>query len=237
MRQPDIYKSLAFSFFFHSLIVALTFLVVRQPYLSKPQTPYIVSLVETEATQNVFQQTPPQDQANAQAKPSMENAVKHEVVKDIKESRSQIKDIAKQKENDRLVSERIAALEAKKKIERIVAIRKMVDIQGQSSAPASNTNSAARNIQTSVSGSLGGDYYILVIDKIKRHWIFPDNIDKALEAVISINIEKDGRVSINKIERSSGNPLFDRSAMRAINNASPLPAPPYELEIGVRFKP
>ncbi len=237
MRQPGFHTSLAISFFLHSLIAAVTFLAVRQPYLSKPSTPYIVSLVESAATENAFQQSSGQTQASAETARPKEKPVKQEAVKSAKDSKSQAKEAAKQKESDKLVSERIAALEAKKKIERIVAIRKLVDIQGQSSGAASTSGSGPKNIQTSGSISSSGDYYLAVVDKIRKHWIFPDNIDKALEAIISINIERDGRVTINKIEKSSGNQLFDRSAMRAINNASPLPPPPQELEIGVRFKP
>jgi len=40
-----------------------------------------------------------------------------------------------------------------------------------------------------------------------------------------------------RIEKPSGNVLFDRSALRAIAKASPVTPPPYEMEIGVRFYP
>jgi len=77
----------------------------------------------------------------------------------------------------------------------------------------------------------------MVISKIRQHWIFPEAGNKDLLAIISIRIAKDGRIIVDKIEKSSGNPLFDRSALRAINSASPLPPPPEEIEIGVRFRP
>ena len=53
----------------------------------------------------------------------------------------------------------------------------------------------------------------------------------------AIKILKDGTTIVQNIEKSSGNSLFDRSALKALAKASPLPPPPYEMEIGVRFYP
>jgi TonB family protein len=55
--------------------------------------------------------------------------------------------------------------------------------------------------------------------------------------VVSIRILKNGTLQVLNIERSSGIPLFDRSALRAITKASPVTPPPQEMEIGVRFYP
>ena len=60
---------------------------------------------------------------------------------------------------------------------------------------------------------------------------------KNLEAVISVTIMSNGTVKINSVEKSSGNVLFDRSVLRAINKASPVSPPPHEMEIGLRFTP
>lgn len=78
-------------------------------------------------------------------------------------------------------------------------------------------------------------YYALVTQQIWSEWIYPDFDASGLEVVISIKIDKQGRVISQKIEKSSGNTLFDRSAAKAISKASPLPPPAVEMEIGVRF--
>ena len=65
----------------------------------------------------------------------------------------------------------------------------------------------------------------------------PTYWEEGLEAIISVKILKDGTVIVQRVEKSSGNTLFDRSAIRALAKASPLPPPPYEMEIGVRFYP
>ncbi len=83
------------------------------------------------------------------------------------------------------------------------------------------------------------EYGRLVGEEIRRQWQFPTDLlkDKTIEAIVSIRVLKNGFVQILRIEKSSGNPLFDRSALRAITKASPVTSPPHEMEIGVRFYP
>ena len=84
--------------------------------------------------------------------------------------------------------------------------------------------------------STGSDaYYGLITRKIWSEWIYPEYDSSGLEVVISIKIDSQGKVISQEIEKSSGNVLFDRSAVKAISKASPLPPPPVEMEIGVRF--
>lgn len=84
--------------------------------------------------------------------------------------------------------------------------------------------------------STGSDaYYGLITRKIWSEWIYPEYDSSGLEVVISIKIDSEGKVVSQEIEKSSGNVLFDRSAEKAISKASPLPPPPVEMEIGVRF--
>lgn len=78
-------------------------------------------------------------------------------------------------------------------------------------------------------------YYSIISRKIWQQWIYPDMNVSGLEVIISIKIDRSGKVISHEIEKSSGNALFDRSAIRAISKASPLPPPHGEMEIGVRF--
>jgi TonB family protein len=78
-------------------------------------------------------------------------------------------------------------------------------------------------------------YYSLITSKIWGQWVYPDLSSTGLETVVSIKIDKEGRIVSQDIEKSSGNRLFDRNAAKALLNASPLPPPPFEMEIGVRF--
>lgn len=84
--------------------------------------------------------------------------------------------------------------------------------------------------------STGADsYYALITRKIWSEWIYPESELSGLEVIIAIKIDNEGKVISHEIEKSSGNTLFDRSAIKAVLKASPLPPPPVEMEIGVRF--
>ncbi|MBE0426001.1 MAG: TonB family protein [Nitrospirae bacterium] len=130
------------------------------------------------------------------------------------------------------IEDKISVLEAKKKIERIVNLRSIVSLK------AGNDDSKISSPETShAKGSLFDDYYSKISSEIRQQWVYPDIGQKDIEAIISIKILKDGTAIVKGIEKSSGNTLFDRSAIRALAKASPLSPPPYEMEIGVRFYP
>ena len=88
-------------------------------------------------------------------------------------------------------------------------------------------------------------YFRLLDEKIRSNWTVPAlavGEKETLMVQLRIVIEKDGRVSQVRMEKTSGNPYFDDSVRRAINKASPLPVPPEQLrggedhyEIGFRF--
>ena len=87
-------------------------------------------------------------------------------------------------------------------------------------------------------------YYSAVYQQIHDHWVLPDlqNWDNALEAVLVINIRKDGVVTDSFFERKSENIYFNQFVLKALKESSPLPPFPGQLdkntlEIGLRFKP
>jgi colicin import membrane protein len=89
------------------------------------------------------------------------------------------------------------------------------------------------------------DFFRRLEERVRSSWILPGGLvrDAAnLVVELRIVIEKDGRVSGERIERGSGNAFFDDSVLRAIRKASPLPTPPEQLrggedhyEVGFRF--
>jgi colicin import membrane protein len=90
-------------------------------------------------------------------------------------------------------------------------------------------------IPSHVSSADAESYYALITKKIWSEWIPPDYEATGLEVVISMKIDTDGKVYEQEIEKSSGNDIFDRAAAKAIIKATPLPPPPVEMEVGVRF--
>lgn len=85
-------------------------------------------------------------------------------------------------------------------------------------------------------------YYLVALrNKISAHWLpapMPPGAS-ARAAMVYFRIEKDGRVSDAAVETPSGNAFFDRAALRAVLNASPLaPLPPDfpALSLGVHLE-
>lgn len=96
-----------------------------------------------------------------------------------------------------------------------------------------------------VSPELLAIYNSIVQAKILQEWTIPENLLKEmvdLETIIVVIIERDGRIQKPKLEKKSGNTIYDQSAMRAIKKAEPFPPIPKELgentlEYEMRFTP
>jgi len=82
-------------------------------------------------------------------------------------------------------------------------------------------------------------YYIRqVAGKIREKW--DGKAIPGQQPAVIFEIGRDGRVNQLTINKSSGNPLYDQVALRAINDAGPFPPLPDEfkkpvLRIGLQF--
>ncbi len=65
----------------------------------------------------------------------------------------------------------------------------------------------------------------IIRQKVTRSWARPPGAREGLECLVLVRVVPGGAVLSTQILRSSGNPIFDRSAENAINKASPLPVP------------
>ena len=89
----------------------------------------------------------------------------------------------------------------------------------------------------------GGDFpYTIYIDRMKTligtHWLRPQVGDNT-EAVVYFAIDRDGSIRDARVESASGNGLYDRAALRAILESSPLPPLPFGYNgtyLGVHLK-
>lgn len=84
-----------------------------------------------------------------------------------------------------------------------------------------------------------GEFYGNIIkQKIEQYWVYHGFKTSGLSAIVSIRIKKDGKIILEGFEKSSGDTLFDRSILKALVEASPLPPPPQgDIEIGLVFTP
>jgi colicin import membrane protein len=87
-----------------------------------------------------------------------------------------------------------------------------------------------------------GRYYMAVFNKIQSAWVLPHYYEQEqLMATVEITIRADGRIVNTQFEKKSGDAKFDRSVMRAIQKANPLPPLPPGIKeplltLGIRFK-
>jgi TonB family protein len=86
-------------------------------------------------------------------------------------------------------------------------------------------------------------YYTEIWNAIRRQWALPEFLKtQKLETVLVVVVRRDGKVLDLRVEKSSGNEIYDESARRAVRKAEPLPAfpaiySPAQEEIGLRFRP
>ena len=60
--------------------------------------------------------------------------------------------------------------------------------------------------------------------KVHNNWTYAGDAT-GLEVAISVKVTRDGGVASANVGRSSGDVIFDRSAVNALQKASPLPFP------------
>lgn len=223
MIGPSLQRLTLLSLAFHLIFFLATFLVIKQSGRFVMPSPYVVNLVGSDVRTEGKSET--QSVSHARIPPAKKEN------KTPVDKTEKTKSVSKAEEQH--VSDRIAALQAKKKIEKLVNLRNVISLKGSGEGkPASSAGAAGKG-----GGPLVDDYYSKITRDIWQNWVFPDTGNKDLEAIISIKILRDGSLHVNRIEKSSGSGLFDRSALRAIAKASPATPPPYEMEIGVRFYP
>lgn len=230
MRGPSLQKTTIISFTLHLTACLIVLLVVKQSNKIILPTSYTVNLVSPDV---VFSEHKGKD--TAAIPQSSKSPVPAKVVskKKVEKASRRRKDTHAGSES---IEEKIAVLSAKKQVEKLVKLRSVIDLKASDTKGKSTVETSAAPAST-VKGSLFDDYYAKIMGEIKHQWIWTDTGEKDLEAVISIKILRDGTTLIKRVEKSSGNNLFDRSAVRALTKANPLPPPPYEMEIGVRFYP
>lgn len=86
------------------------------------------------------------------------------------------------------------------------------------------------------------EYYNTVGSMVRSEWIFPGQAVPGLQAIVTIKIAPDGKLLAMRVERASGNTLFDQSAVKAVEKVGDFPPLPEDieeeyLEIGIRFCP
>lgn len=220
MIEPGLRKTTLLSFIIHLTIILVATIVLKQSNYFHVPSPYIVNLVSPDVLKGTKQEKNVNVFGSIEKLPRSPNVSEKEISR-----KETLRD-------QKIIEDKISAIAAKKKIEKIVKLRSIISLKASDADSQKSTLSASKG-----EGSLFDDYYSKISKEIWQHWVYPDIGQKDIEAIISIKILKDGTTIVQGIEKSSGNALFDKSAIRALAKANPLSPPPYEMEIGVRFYP
>jgi colicin import membrane protein len=108
-----------------------------------------------------------------------------------------------------------AEAEGKRK-EQERALQEQLAREEQERAQAQAVSASAREIDR---------FKALIAQKVERNWTRPPEFHKGLVCTIRVRTVSSGEVVSAAVVRSSGNPLFDRSAEVAVRKATPLPVP------------
>ncbi|HDH02528.1 MAG TPA: cell envelope integrity protein TolA, partial [Nitrospirae bacterium] len=233
MREPSLKETAVLSLILHALVFFTALLLIKKTSLVTLPSPYMVRLVspakviakKTKATVSTVR-TKKKVKTKTEAK--VETVRNSRPAKVAKKKAVPVKKAPQSSEGVTL-EERIAAIRAKKRIRTVVALRKTVLSVKKEQKPKEVQPPAREDAATSEGTPGGGDslmagYYSLVQERVWSEWVFPEfRTGQGLEAVVDIKIYRNGRVKIQGIKKSSGNTLFDRSVLRAISKASPLP--------------
>lgn len=210
-------KMIAVSAIFHLIVLCL--FVVRLRYVSN-ETLIFQSAVRVDLVGLPAKNIP------EQVTETPESSEPTETVEPIREKASPAK--AQPKE---------AAVDLKKKqstaIEKLKALQAIEDLKRVEETKRPNAPPIKGNVispGSAIKGLARGEYdaYIGKIDShIKQSWLLPEWLAKAGHRTrILVKFDERGVVLERKIILTSGNSTYDEAAMKAVDAASPFPAPP-----------
>ena len=79
-----------------------------------------------------------------------------------------------------------------------------------------------------------GRYYGLINERVRSFWVVPPNLNELehLKAIVIFDVSLEGAIRGLRIEKSSGNSIFDRAALRAVEKAAnpSFPIPPASIK-------
>lgn len=164
--------------------------------------------------------------------------VTREEVKEKKEVVEEVKEVKKKeeikKEDKTVVTDSGTKQEKKEKTE-----EQPLNLEEQRLAAIERVKQDLATRETDGTYTKSQDYDFKKLEnQVKSFWAIPDTLsEEGLNAVIIIEIGKNGELLKTEFEQSSGNNIFDQAVIRAIKKAAPFEPPrgSVPLKIGLRF--
>ncbi|MFZ5578865.1 MAG: cell envelope integrity protein TolA, partial [Pseudomonadota bacterium] len=116
--------------------------------------------------------------------------------------------------------------------------RRKADLAAQLAA---EENAAANAANARRLNGLKDQYIAAIKAKVERNWLKPSTAQPGMSCEVHVVQMPGGMVMDVKVEKCTGDELFKRSVISAVEKASPLPAPPdpalFDRELVFNFKP
>lgn len=143
--------------------------------------------------------------------------------------------------NEKLVEDRIREFKAKERIRRNQDLKnKLASIQPNIKQQSTTKSGQVKKSPGSGSGQPGQmKYGDRVGNEIRMNYECVPGLEQSLEVKINIKVQKDGTISLGDIGKKSGNRLFDRCALQAIQRTAKVTPPQLgdDSDIQVTFRP
>ncbi len=245
MIEAGLRRATAVSFLVHVVLISLLFVTIRKSPTFVVPSPYTVRLVSPDRASLKAMRVPPKKTFTGMVEdaPAPEAARKAERTAKAKPKAppADLKDYAAErkkaliarKKEEQYLADRKRALEAKRKLRRVKALgSEKARVKVTATLPPGGAGAPGGKASIIV-----GDYISRVAALIQQEWVFLDTGAGDISATISVRVLKNGSLIAVRVEKPSGNSRFDQAAIKAINRASPVEPPPYEMELGLRFCP
>jgi len=255
MKENGLNIAVAVSLLFHSIIVIVFNIAIKRnvqyldtvTYTVDIITPSVMSYpkakeseimpapIVKEPEQKIIQpiETKPEIKKIVQPKPEVEK-IEDKIPFDAISPSERISEL---KESLKRKNKRSAELDESTKIDKIQKIRSLASIRTNKSATETDLIKQSDNPPSGapMTAEQGDRYYEKVRDYVMGFWSYPDLGKKSMLTIITFAVDINGNISKIKIEKSSGDSLYDAQAKQAVLKSNPLPKPPSEVEIGIRF--
>lgn len=232
-HEPSLQRLVIASVVLHFILMALFFIPFKTG--EKEFKNYYVSLIEPAKVIGGGEPAVRKSEENPAVK-------KEESAKEKKTTEDKAIAAAKEKMVLKAAEKRKAEEDKNKEFDRLAALKALKEKRDKTRRIDVEKNEASSKATGSTQpGSKEftiDPYYGLITEKIQDEWYtYPTFVSEGLEVEILIRIDSNGKV-VPKIEKSSGNKIFDEAAINTIIKASPLPPPPplVDREIVVRLR-
>ena len=240
-NEPDFQKILIASAVLHILFIALATIPLKSR--DREYKSYVVNIVSpSEVRRTAVQSGTAKTSTKDKIPVKMKTPPRKRVRKAPKADMSL--------ETEKVIAKKIDTLRDKERLRALEKLRALSALSKKKEAEERETEQGLESLRQEIQGSVSiqtgapgsqssssmNDYAALIRERIWSEWIYPDLDAQDLEVIIAFIVNKDGKVIQPRLVKASGNTLYDRSAMKAIQKASPLPAPVIEEEFEVRFR-